>query len=282
MNTPLASLILRPLALTDVGARQLRALAFDARAHDVFRTHAKQSQDRPGWLDSDYLGNKIPEPYDLADGVRVIPLQGPITRNLGWLGMFYGMADTDRFSAQIKAAGDDPRVSKIIIHSQTPGGDAVGCLEAARAVQAAGKKKPVYAFCDDTCGSAGYFITSAAREIFVTSSCIIGSIGTYSVLTDDTEYWKRMGVEFLVVRSGKFKGAGIDGFTPEQIAEMQKMVDSFGEQFRSFVDESRNGDVKREQMEGQVWLGSESVKYGIADNLVNSFDEMALAVSKKK
>ena len=121
MNTPLASLLLRPLALSDAGARQVRALAFDPTALSRFAVSAKESADRPGWLTSDYLGNKIPEPYDAAGGVRVIPLQGAITRNMGLLGQYFGMADTDRFTAQVKAATEDPRVSKILIHIQSNG-----------------------------------------------------------------------------------------------------------------------------------------------------------------
>ena len=282
MNTPLASLLLRPLALSDVGARQLRALAFDSTAQDRFRVSAKEAVDRPGWLTSDYLGNKIPEPYDAENGVRVLPLEGPITRGLGLLGQYFGMADTDRFTAGVKAATADPRVSKILLHIQSPGGDAVGCYEAARAVQNAAKNKPVYAFCDDVMASAAYFIGSAANFIYATPSSLVGSIGTYTVLTDDTEYWKRMGVEFMVVRSGKFKGAGIDGFTPEQVAQLQAMVDSYGEQFRLFVDTARNGDVKRDKMEGQVWLGADAARNGIADGNVESLAEMLSIVSAKK
>jgi ClpP class serine protease len=91
-----------------------------------------------------------------------------------------------------------------------------------------------------------------------------------------------MGVEFMVVRSGKFKGAGIDGFSAEQIAEIQAMVDSYGEQFRAFVDTARNGDVKREQMEGQVWLGADAAKNGLADGNAESLGDMISLVGKNK
>lgn len=282
MNTPLASILLRPLALSDAGARQVRALAFDTTAQSRFAVSAKESADRPGWLTSDYLGNKIPEPYDTENGVRVIPLQGAITRGLGLLGQYYGMADTDRFAADVKAAAADPRVSKIILHIQSQGGDAVGCYEAARAVADAAKVKPVYAFCDDVMASAAYFIGSSANFIYATPSSLIGSIGTYTVLTDDAEYWKKMGVDFMVVRSGKFKGAGIDGFSAEQIAEIQAMIDSYGEQFRAFVDTARNGDVTREQMEGQVWLGADASKNGIVDGNVESLTSIISIAGKNK
>jgi signal peptide peptidase SppA len=259
----------------------VRALAFDPTAQSRFAVSAKESADRPGWLTSDYLGNKIPEPYDTKDGVRVIPLQGAITRGLGLLGQYFGMADTDRFTASVKAASEDPRVSKILLHIQSPGGDAVGCYEAAQAVANAAAVKPVYAFCDDVMASAAYFIGSSANFIYATPSSLVGSIGTYTVLTDDGEYWKKMGVEFMVVRSGKFKGAGIDGFSAEQIAEIQAMIDSYGEQFRAFVDTARNGDVKREQMEGQVWLGADASKNGIADGNAQSLSDMLSLIAKK-
>jgi signal peptide peptidase SppA len=220
----------------------------------------------------DHLGNKIPEPADDGNGSRVIPLQGPITRGMGLLGMYLGMADTDRFAKWVSAAAADPSVSTIFLHIKSPGGDAVGCLEAAQAVKEATKTKRVVAFCDDMMASAAYFIGAGATAIYASPSSLIGSIGTYVLLADDSDAWKRAGVEFRVVRSGKFKGAGLDGYTPEQIENVQRMVDSFGAQFRDFVTYARKGRIKEEDMEGQVFLGAEAAEKGFADGIVNNLE----------
>jgi len=280
MTNPLSSLLARPLAISEIGASHLRALAANPAHYDRFAVACKEAGDKPEWLTMDYLGNRIPEPRDTQDGARIIPLQGPITRGLGLMGMFFGMADTDRFKGWVESAANDPRVTTIALHIQSPGGDAIGCLEAAQAVAAAAKVKPVIAFCDDVMASAAYFIGAGATSVIVAPSSLIGSIGTYVVLADDSDYWKRLGVDFMVLRSGKFKGAGIDGYSPEQIANIQRMVDSFGAQFRGFVSTARGGRIAAEDMEGQVFLGAESAERGFADGIANNI-EMALAKYKK-
>jgi len=188
--------------------------------------------------------------------------------------MYFGMADTDRFCKWVNDAANDPSVSTIFLHIQSPGGDAVGCLEAAQAVKAATETKRVIAFCDDMMASAAYFIGSAATTIYAAPSSLIGSIGTYVLLADDSDAWKRMGVEFRVIRSGKFKGAGLDGYTPEQIENVQRMVDSFGAQFRGFVTEARSGKIKPEDMEGQVFLGEEAAGKGFVDGIANKIENV--------
>lgn len=278
MNTPLSCLLSRPLALSEMGAAQLRGLAVNATHYDRFSIASKESMKRPDWLQSDYLGNVIPEPAQREDGTRVIPLQGAITRNMGLLGQFFGMADTDRFCGWVSEAANDPSVAQIAIHIQSPGGDAVGCYEAATAVAQAAKKKPVLAFCDDMMASAAYFIGAAATCIAATPSSLVGSIGTYVLLADDSEYYKKMGIEFTVIRSGQFKGAGLDGYTPEQVENVQRMVDSFGAQFRGFVGKHRG--INSDDMQGQVFLGEDAAQRGFVDAVENNLNS-SIAKMKK-
>ena len=277
---PLSNLLFRPLAINDWGAKSIRSRAF-ADLPEMPRPESRESAERPRWLEMDYLGNKFPEPIKLANGVCKIPLMGPITRGMGIAGQYYGMADTDTFVQWVNEAANDETVSAILIHIQSPGGDAIGCDEAARAVSNAAKQKRVVAFTDDMMASAAYYIGSAADTIYATPSSIIGSIGTYCVIVDDSEYWKSMGVEFEVIRSGQFKGAGIDGWTDEQRAQMQVMVDSFGEQFRGAVDDYRDGKVDRENMEGQVWLGKDAISktVGIADFVVDNWIQLSQQIN---
>jgi capsid assembly protease len=279
MTTPLSSLLTRPLALSEIGAAHLRGLALNAAHYERFAVASKEAAEKPDWMEYDYLGNKIAQPTQREDGTRVIPLQGAVTRNLGLLGQFLGMADTDRFAGWVRDAANDPTVSRIALHIQSPGGDAIGCYEAAQAVAQAAKKKTVVAFCDDMMASAAYFIGAGATAIAATPSSLIGSIGTYVVLADDSEAWKRAGVEFRVVRSGKFKGAGIDGYTEEQVENVQRMVDSFGAQFRSFVKKHR-GSIAAENMGGQVFLGAEAVSIGFVDTVENTLDSALARIQK--
>lgn len=242
MNTPFARLLSRPLAMSDMGAQELRASIFSQSA-----TPAANMDEGEDWY-----GNKIPVPYDLM-GTRVIPLFGPMTRGYGKLGKCLGMADTDEIRDQIIDATNDELVTRICLHVRSPGGDAQMCEETARSLQLAGTIKPTMTFCDEIMASASYYVGSASNVIYASPSSMIGNVGSYIVLTEDSEYWKAQGIEFLVMRSGKFKGAGIDGYTEEQLAEIQSWADSFGSQFREFVTEARP-TINHEDLQGQIFL----------------------------
>ena len=264
-----SNLLSRPLAISEAGAKHLRSLAINQANQAQFALALNKIDPKSGCFEYDYLGNEIQEPEDLCDGVRMIPLYGPITRGLGRMGQYFGMADTDRFSKWINEATADNTVSTIALHIKSPGGDAIGCFEAAQLVKDASKVKPVIVFCDDMMASAAYFIGAGATAIFASPSSLIGSVGTYVLLTDDSEAWKKMGVEFIVVRSGKYKGSGLDGYSQEQIDNIQKMVDSFGAQFRGFVSANRPS-IQESDMEGQVFLGGEASQNGFVDGIANS------------
>lgn len=259
---PFAKYIFHPLAISENGASRIRSMAIDATLN---LPQAREHLDPNGiGLDHDWMLNKLPVPYDMEDGTRVIPLFGAITRGFGLIGRYYGFADTDLFAEWITDAAEDPGVMRIAIHIQSPGGDALGCYEAAEAVRMAGKVKPTMVFCDEMMASAAYFIGCAAHALYVTPSSYIGSIGTYTVLVDDSEYWEKLGIKWMVVRSGEYKGAGIDGFSEDQIAMIQKGVDTYAAQFRAFVTKARPS-VSPDDMRGQAFIGHESVDSGLAD-----------------
>lgn len=266
MNDIFSKLFSRPLAISTEGARQLKSMSASPES--------RTSLD-PGkiGLTYDVYGNELPKPYDLSAGVRVIPMMGPMTRGLGLLGQYFGMVDMDTIGRQIDEAVDDEAVEMIVMHIQSPGGSAVGCAELADKLRSSGKV--TLAFTDDMMASAAYFVASGCEQIAATPSSLTGSIGTLLQLVDDSEFWKSMGIEFIVLRSGEFKGAGIDGYSEEQLAEMQALVDAFGSQFREFVSESR--PIAEEDMRGQVYLAEEAKDKKFLDivskNLIQAVEE---------
>jgi ClpP class serine protease len=259
MNPLFSSFFFTPMAMSEAGAMKVRSIAMD---NTIAMPQSKEHT--PIDISHDYLLNELPKPYDLDDGTRVIPLDGPISRGLGFVGRYYGFADTDMFVQWVNEAVADEAVTRIALHISSPGGTAIGCEEAAQAVKAAGKRKPTVTFSDGLMASAAYYIGCAAHTIYATPSSIIGSIGTYSVIVDDSEYWLRNGIRFVVIRSGAHKGAGIDGFTEEQLAEMQSFVDSYGTQFRDFVHSARP-EISDEIMQGQCFIGKLAERNGMAD-----------------
>jgi ClpP class serine protease len=54
-------------------------------------------------------------------------------------------------------------------------------------------------------------------------TAMIGSIGTYTILEDDTGYQDQWGFKYKVVSTGTYKGLGADGkVTDELVADVQR------------------------------------------------------------
>jgi len=265
MNNLLSKMLSRPLAISEMGARQIKSMSGEFES----RTSLDPDKYR---LESDAYGNEWPKPYDMQDGVRVIPMMGPMTRGLGLLGQYFGMVDMDTIGRQIDEAVADESVEMIVMHIQSPGGSAIGCAELAEKLRSAGK--PTLAFTDDMMASAAYFVAAGCEQISASPSSLTGSVGTLLQLVDDTEFWRNMGIEWIVLRSGEYKGAGIDGYSEEQLVEMQALVDGFGAQFRQFVSAGR--DIAEEGMRGQVYLAAEAQEKNFVDfvskNLIQAIE----------
>ena len=267
MNTPFAKLLSRPLAMSEWGAREIRN-QIQQSSPAVQAIIEKDGFE----LTHDWLGNPVPKPYDLQDGTRVIPVFGVMTRGYGMIGQYYGMCDTDKIRAQIIEAANDPDVTTICLHIRSPGGDAQMCEETARAFQAAALTKNTMTFCDEIMASAAYYVGCAAETVYASPSAMIGNVGSYIVLCDDSEFWEKHGVKWIVLRSGEFKGAGLDGYNEEQLAEIQKWSDSFGSQFREFVKESRMS-IKDEDLQGQIFLKNELTLSHFCDFIASDLRE---------
>ena len=273
MNDIFPQLFSRPLAISEMGARQIKAMA---QRYGTPESRKSLDPERLN-ITMDVFGNELPKPYDLEPGVRVIPVMGPMTRGLGVLGQIFGMVDMDTIGRQIDEAAADPEVEFLVLHIQSPGGSAIGSAELAQRFAAAGtgpEGKHTLAFTDELMASAAYFLASGAHHLSATPSSVTGSVGTMLQLVDDSEFWRSLGIEFIVLRSGEFKGAGIDGFTEEQLAEMQALVDAFGAQFRGFV--SRFREIEPDDMRGQVFLAEEARDKNFVDsvseNLIHALD----------
>ena len=69
--------------------------------------------------------------------------------------------------------------------------------------------KPTMAYTDSEMASAAYWIASAADKVVASPSSTVGSVGVYMVVADYSKAAEAQGIKMVVIKSGKFKGAGI-------------------------------------------------------------------------
>lgn len=228
-----------------------------------------------------------PEYDRQAGGIAVISMSGPMTKG----GSYWDAGcSTVAVRKQIRAAATDDECKGILLRIDSPGGTVSGTEDLARDVMIAASKKPVYAFCEDNCCSAAYWVASQATRIYANPTAVVGSIGTYAVVTDYSEMASMAGLKVHVLSTGEHKGAGSPGaeITEPQLAEFQRLVDDLNRHFLSSIGRGRSMGQKRvkEIADGRVWLartadGSEdALSLGLID-AVGSFDQAFTDLTKR-
>lgn len=192
------------------------------------------------------------------------------------------IADDQRASADsiitgLRRAFESSDSAGIILRINSPGGSPVQAgyvYDELRRLRELHSDKKVYAVITDIGASGGYYIASAADEIYADKASIVGSIGVLMDGFGFDDTLKKLGVERRLITSGESKGF-LDPFSPlneSDVSHVQGMLRQIHEQFIDVVREGR-GDRLREDpglFTGLMWTGEESVRLGLTDGLASS------------
>jgi signal peptide peptidase SppA len=164
-----------------------------------------------------------------------------------------------------------PKAVALIINS--PGGSPVqSSLIAARIRRlAAEKDMEVHAFVEDVAASGGYWLACAADRIWVDESSIVGSIGVIFASFGFPEFMAKNGIERRVVTSGRSKSLA-DPFLPEKAEDVERLKALQEPIHQAFIEhvKARRGarlDPGADLFNADIWVGSGSVRVGLADGL---------------
>ena len=209
--------------------------------------------------------------------VTVIPLTGVIGR-VG--GLSPGLS-LGALNPALEQAFRPRRLAAVALAVNSPGGSpAQSSLIAARIRQLADEKGvPVLAFVEDVAASGGYWLASAADEIFADETSILGSIGVVSAGFGFSQLLERLGIERRVHARGARK-AMLDPFRPEKPEEVERLDRLQGELHELFKAElrRRRGDRLRETegelFEGDIWLARHALQLGLIDGIGSLHGEL--------
>lgn len=172
-----------------------------------------------------------------------------------------------------KAFRMKPAAVALLINS--PGGSAVqSSLIAARIRRLAEEKKvPVHAFVEDVAASGGYWLATAADDIWVDASSIVGSIGVIFASFGFPELMARQGVERRVVTAGKSKSFA-DPFLPqkpEDVDRLKALQTPIHQAFIAQVKASRGKrlDETADLFNADIWVGEQAIALGLADGIAH-------------
>lgn len=164
-----------------------------------------------------------------------------------------------------------PSAVALLINS--PGGSPVqSSLIGARIRRLSEEKEiPVYAFVEDVAASGGYWIASAADEIWIDQASIVGSIGVISSQFGFNEFIGRHGIDRRVYTAGKSKSM-LDPFQAEKAADVKRLkelLSDMHEVFKGHVEARRGGKLAagKDLFTGEFWIGHKGVELGLADGI---------------
>lgn len=199
--------------------------------------------------------------------VAVLRLQGVIAS-----GPRGGLSDQG-LAPVIEKAFARGKPAAVAIQINSPGGSPVqSSLIGSRIRRLAEEKEvPVFAFVEDVAASGGYWLASAADEIFADESSIVGSIGVISASFGLHDFIGRYGVERRVYTAGKSKSM-LDPFRPEKeedVARLKNILEDLHENFKGQI-RTRRGDKLPEDQDlftGEVWLAGKAKELGLIDGI---------------
>lgn len=174
--------------------------------------------------------------------------------------------------ADIRKAANDPNVSAILLAIDSPGGTVSGTSDLGAEVRAASAKKPVWAYADDLCASAAYWVASQADKIFANNAtALVGSIGTLSVVHDMSAAAESAGIKTLVFGTGPLKGTGAPGapITEDQQQYIRGIVEDAQTSFDTAVKKGRGmTDSQLAKVKtGGVFGASEALSLNLIDGI---------------
>lgn len=227
--------------------------------------------DRQG--DPEALEARLGRPLDntravsVRDGVAVIPVTGPIMRYANLFTRISGATSTQELATDLQTALDSPQVRAIVLNIDSPGGEANGINELADMIHAARGKKPIKAYVGGTAASAAYWIASAADEVIVDDTALVGSIG---VVLEVAVRKDEAGAKRYTITSSNAPNKRPDIETEEGRAEIAKSIDALAEVFTAKV--ARNlgvdaADVPAMGDHGGLRVGGAAVEAGLAHRL---------------
>jgi len=216
------------------------------------------------------------EPDGLTSNrVLMLDITGTITHNShGWL--LKGRQRTpDMVSAMLRKAEKDKRVKAVIVRLETPGGGVTATDMIHHELREFRRRtdRPVVAVFMGTACSGGYYIASAAEKIYAHPTSVTGSIGVLAKFPQFGGLADKVGVDLLVIKSGKMKDLGnpLREMPKEERAVLQSLVDTFHATFLDRIIEGRSSFSNAPELldiaDGRVFTAQQALELGLVDRI---------------
>jgi len=204
----------------------------------------------------------------LPDGTALIALEGVIMEASAAATNLFGLCAPSRVLSVLREREADESVKRIWFFFDSPGGSVEGVPALANAIHAC--KKPTRAIVEGECCSAAYWLAAQCGRLDAPSGAIVGSVGVYVTLFDESEAYAKQGVSVALVTTGAVKGGGAPGtkLTEPQEANAQEIVDDTFALFRAALLRRRDLPPKSPVWQGGAYVAERAKNLGLVDAIL--------------
>jgi len=191
--------------------------------------------------------------------------------------------DSQTTIGELKRFSENPSVKAIVIRIDSPGGGVVPSQEIYDAVKRVRSKnnKAVIASMGSVAASGGYYIAAATDRIVANPGTLTGSIGVIMETANVEGLLQKIGVEGVVIKSGKYKDVGspLRKMSADERGLLQAVMDDVHKQFIEAVAEGRSLELRAAQAlaDGRIFTGRQAKEAKLVDELGDLEDAIQLA-----
>ncbi len=194
----------------------------------------------------------------LGGMISVIAVPKPIISEITISGVIMEQADVDSIIDELQSAKENRSVKAVVLNIDSPGG-AVAAIEPIYfEILELKQSKPVVASIRTVGASGGYYIAVATNFIYAQPSATVGSVGVIGTLPDSEE------LNEYIITTGPFKRIGQS--RRRAISEIETIRQQFVEAVT--IQRGERLQITEDELsQASVYSGTESLKYGLIDDI---------------
>lgn len=228
-------------------------------------------------------------PFDVYQGVAIIPIEGTLVHKGGWLGAYSGITSYQGLMAQVSMARRSPDVRGVVFEVDSYGGEVAGAFELAAAIAQLSREKPTLSILTDFAYSSGYLQASQARSVVMPEFGGAGSIGVIMMHADYSTALDEAGIKVTIIRAGKRKADGnpYEPLPADLLERWQGQAETMRQKFAETVAKARPGRITKAKAlatEADAFDAAEALRLGLVDGVgdpLSAFDAFVKAVNRR-
>ena len=183
------------------------------------------------------------------------------------------------------AVADNSDIKALVVRIDSPGGSVLASEEIRQALVDAKKDGlPIIASFGPVAASGGYWVATAADEIYAQPSTVTGSIGVFAIIPSFNRTLAEVGIGTGTVKSTPFSGEPniVEGLSPDTRTILQSGVEDIYRRFTTMVATARKLPVTEVDRigQGRVWAGSTAQQLKLVDRM-GGLDVAVAAAAKR-